>query len=59
MVPIRFVAEALGMDVKWDPDNRLVIVSPLSSPWDLDGTVEKEVLTNILLLFSPLMRDFN
>ncbi|GAB1475740.1 hypothetical protein MASR2M70_05720 [Bacillota bacterium] len=58
MVPMRFVGEALGMDVKWDPVNKLVILSPLSNPWNLDGTTEKEVTSNILFLFSPIMRDF-
>lgn len=58
MVPMRFVAESLGMDVKWDPVNKLVILSPLSNPWNLDGKTEKEVTSNILLLFSPIMRDF-
>lgn len=59
MVPARFVAEALGMDVKWDQNNNLVIVSPLSIPWDMNGTVENEIITDTLLLMSPLMRDFN
>lgn len=58
MVPMRFVGEALGMNVQWDELNRLVILSPLSNPWKLDGETEKDVTSNILLLFSPLMRDF-
>jgi hypothetical protein len=58
MVPMRFVGEALGIDVKWDNANKFVILSPLSNPWKLNGNIEKEVTSNILLLFSPMMRDF-
>lgn len=58
MVPLRFIGEALGMDVQWDSVNRLVILAPLSNPWDLNGDVEKQITPNILLMFSPLMKGF-
>ncbi|MEG1578237.1 MAG: stalk domain-containing protein, partial [Oscillospiraceae bacterium] len=44
MVPIRFVAEALKMDVQWDKDSNTVIIAPASAPWDLKGTVERGIL---------------
>lgn len=58
LVPARFAAEALGRDVKWDSVNNMVIVSPVSNPWDLDGVIEIELMKNINLMFSPIMRDF-
>jgi len=58
MVPGRFVAEALGMDVMWDPINQFVVISPLSNPWNPDGSTEKDIYKDMQLLFSPLMRDF-
>lgn len=58
VVPVRFIAEAFLRDVKWDPENNLVIISPLADPWDPDGAIEKEVMTNVMLLLSPLMQKF-
>lgn len=58
MVPARFVAESLGMNVLWDPVNQYVIVSPLTNPWNPDGSTEKDIYKDMQLLFSPLMRDF-
>jgi len=58
MVPVRFIAETFDRDVKWDPDRNLVIISPLADPWDPDGAIEKEVMTNVMLLLSPLMQKF-
>lgn len=58
MVPLRFVAEALGMDVKWDQATNAVIVSPADAPWDLKGTLEKEILSDTVLMLSPLVQSF-
>lgn len=55
MVPIRFVAEALGIDVKWDAATNAVILSPADTPWDLDGALEQELLADTLLMLSPLV----
>ena len=55
MVPIRFVAEALGIDVKWDAATDAVILSPADTPWDLDGALEQELLADTLLMLSPLV----
>ena len=58
MVPIRFVAEAFNQSVTWDAVNRLVIVAPKTAPWDNNGTLEQQILPDLLLMVSPLMRDF-
>lgn len=57
MVPVRFVAEALGKSVAWDASNRLVIITDVSAPWDLNGKAEAEVTSDVLLITSPLLRD--
>ena len=56
-VPIRFVAEALGKDVEWDQTNKLVIIAPADAPWDVNGSVEKEATSGVLLVISPALRD--
>lgn len=58
MVPIRFVMEALGSAVEWDANNRMVIVSPSDAPWDLNGTLEKEIMPDVITVISALVRDF-
>ena len=58
MVPIRFVAEALGQDVEWDQTNKLVIIAPAQLPWLPERAAEQELVTESLLLMSPLLRDF-
>lgn len=37
LVPIRFVAEALGMDIAWHNGSRLVIIIRRRRPWDETG----------------------
>lgn len=58
MVPIRFVAEALGKDVYWDNDNRLVIVTEPTDPWQPERGAEIALTQDVLLIISPLVRDF-
>ena len=58
MVPIRFVAEALGMSVGWDPTNKLVLIAPADKPWQPDKQAEKDAVSDILLVISPVFRDF-
>lgn len=53
--PSAFVAEALGIDVKWDAATNAVILSPADTPWDLDGALEQELLADTLLMLSPLV----
>lgn len=48
LVPVRFLAEALGRSVEWDPVNHLVFITPKSIPWVLDGEVERRMTTLIL-----------
>lgn len=59
MVPLRFVSEALGMDVQWDADNRAVIVSPSDQPWDATREVEQRLMQDSLLLLSPLLANLS
>ena len=58
MVPIRFVAEALGKSVEWDKANKLVFITPVNKPWELEREGEKEATNSILMVISPLIRDF-
>lgn len=58
MVPIRFVSEALGRAVEWDPQNRLVIITEKSTPWQSDRDAEKQAVQSILFVISDLVRDF-
>jgi len=55
VVPIRFVAEALGMDVQWNAQDRIVIIAPGTDPWDAADPIEvatysaaKELMDNTL-----------
>lgn len=57
MVPLRFVAEALGKSVYWDQDNQLVIITGKDLPWQADRDAEKELTGDVLLMISPLLRD--
>lgn len=52
MVPLRFVAEALGYSVEWDNAARLAIVAPAGSPWDLAGEAEQAATVDVLQLLS-------
>ena len=51
MVPIRFISEQLGYDVKWNQANKLVIITPADNPWVEDGQAEANVLEGILVTF--------
>lgn len=51
MVPIRFISEQLGYDVKWNQANQLVIITPADNPWIEDGQAEEDVLEGILVTF--------
>jgi len=58
MVPIRFVAEALGESVHWDSVNRMVIITSPDAPWDETGTLEQEAIANIIyymIIYSSLL----
>ena len=56
MVPIRFVAEALGMAVEWDVVNRLVLITPAERPWKLEGEAEAEAVLEVFQLM--MMQSF-
>ena len=51
MVPIRFISEELGYDVKWNQANQLVIITPADNPWIGERQAEKDVLEGILVTF--------
>ena len=51
MVPLRFVAEALGMAVEWDASNSLVLVTPPDRVWNLNGEMEQSAVASVLQLF--------
>lgn len=52
LVPIRFVAEALGMEVEWDKDHRLVLITIQGKPWNLNGAVEARATTEAMMLMA-------
>lgn len=54
MVPVRFVAEALGQTVAWEPARELIVIAPGSYTWNETGTLEQNVLneaSRLLLLY--------
>ncbi len=51
MVPIRFISEELGYDVKWNQPNQLVIITPADNPWIEDRQAETDVLEGILVTY--------
>lgn len=57
-VPIRFVSQALGRAVEWDPVNRLVLITEQAQPWQLSREAEKQATDSILFVISDLVRDF-
>ncbi len=56
-VPVRFVTEALGRCVEWYNDERMVVVTPLESPWDKVDSLSQAILSEVQLMLSPLVRD--
>ena len=58
MVPIRFVAEALGYAVEWNPQLSMVYITKSELPWLLEDPVEKQATNDVALVISPLLRDF-
>ena len=57
MVPMRFVADALGKAVYWDEADKLVIITEADAPWKASRNAEKELTQDVLLITSPLLRD--
>ena len=58
MVPIRFVAEALGHAVEWNSQLNMVYITKSELPWLLEDPVEKQATNDVALVISPLLRDF-
>lgn len=56
-VPLRAVSEALNCDVQWMESSRMVIIAPANYPWVAENAVEKQLLPEIQLMMSPLVRD--
>ncbi len=55
-VPLRAVAEALNCDVQWLAAQRMVIVSPANYPWNAENDVEKQLMSEIMLMLT--LRDY-
>lgn len=58
MVPIRFVAEALGHAVEWNSQLNMVYITKSELPWLLEDPIEKQATNDVALVISPLLRDF-
>ncbi|MCE5195645.1 MAG: copper amine oxidase N-terminal domain-containing protein [Negativicutes bacterium] len=58
MVPIRFVAQALGHAVEWNPESQMIYITRNELPWDFSNEVEKQATSDVSLILSPLLRDF-
>ena len=57
-VPLRAVAEAFDKNVTWLDSDRIVVVTSKTYPWAEDNKIEKELLQEIKLMISPMVRDF-
>ena len=57
-VPLRTVSEALNRSVEWIEADRMVVITSREYPWDNENKVEKELLNEIKLMISPMVRDF-
>ena len=57
-VPLRAVAEAFDKSVTWLEADRIVSVNPSNYPWAEENKIEKELLNEIKLMISPMVRDF-
>jgi hypothetical protein len=58
MVPVRFVAEALGYAVEWNSTLKMVFITETTVPWLLDEPVEEQATNDVAFVISPLLRDF-
>lgn len=58
MVPIRFVAEALGHAVEWNAQLNMVYITKSELPWLLEDPIERQATNDVALVISPLLRDF-
>ena len=57
-VPLRAVSEALNRSVEWLENDKIVVITAKDYPWSKDNKVEKELLQEIKLMISPMVRDF-
>jgi len=58
MVPVRFVAEALGYAVEWNSSQSMVFITDTTLPWLLEDSVEEQATNDVAFIISPLLRDF-
>lgn len=56
-VPLRAVAEGLNCDVQWLTNQRMVVISPVTYPWNNENKIEKKLLSEVQLMMSALIRD--
>lgn len=57
-VPLRVVSEALNRSVEWLEADRMVVITRTDYPWDNNNKIEKQLLSEIKLMMSPMVRDF-
>ena len=57
-VPLRVVSESLNRAVEWLESDRMVVITKVDYPWDNNNKIEKQLLNEIKLMISPMVRDF-
>ena len=58
MVPVRFIAEAMGYAVEWNAELKMVFITEAELPWLLENRVVDEATSDAAFVMSPLIRDF-
>lgn len=58
MVPVRFIAEAMGYAIEWNAELKMVFITNAELPWLLENPIEEEATNDAAFVMSPLIRDF-
>jgi len=58
MVPVRFIAEAMGYAIEWNAVLKMVFITDSQLPWLLENPIEEEATSDAVFVMSPLIRDF-
>lgn len=56
-VPLRAVSEGFNKDVCWIEESNSVVISPKDNPWDVDNSIEQDLMNDTMIILSPFIRD--